>query len=67
MVYDRRGKMVFVSEEARRLLDLEDLPSVPGTGIEDTFIAYRASSQEALSPGSIAHLSLSKWAIGLGR
>jgi len=46
VVYDRRGKMVFVSEEARRLLDLEDLPSVPGTGIEDTFIAYRASSQE---------------------
>jgi diguanylate cyclase (GGDEF)-like protein/PAS domain S-box-containing protein len=45
-VYDRSGKMVFASEEARKLLELEDLPSVPATGIEDTFVAYRANSQE---------------------
>lgn len=45
-VYDRRGRMVFASEEARRLLELEDLPSIPDAGIEDTFVAYRAHSQE---------------------
>jgi diguanylate cyclase (GGDEF)-like protein/PAS domain S-box-containing protein len=44
-VYDRQGRMVFASEEARRLLDLEDLPSIPDTGIEETFVAYRAHSE----------------------
>ena len=44
-VYDWRGKLVFASEEARKLLDIEDLPSIPETGIDDTFIAYRENSQ----------------------
>lgn len=43
-VYNRNGKMVFASQEARHLLELEDLPSIPDTGIEETFVAYRANS-----------------------
>ncbi len=65
-VYDRRGKMVFASEEARRLLELEDLPSIPNTGIEDTFVAYRANSQEryplATLPISLALHGQQGWA-----
>jgi diguanylate cyclase (GGDEF)-like protein/PAS domain S-box-containing protein len=45
-VYDRQGRMVFASEEARVMLELEDLPSTPNTGVEDTFVAYRANSNE---------------------
>jgi diguanylate cyclase (GGDEF)-like protein/PAS domain S-box-containing protein len=43
-VYDRRGQMVFASQQARVLLCLEDMPSVPSLSLEDTCIAYRASS-----------------------
>ncbi len=45
-VYDRDGKMVFASQQARVLLCLEDMPSVPSLSLEDTCIAYRASTGE---------------------
>ena len=44
-VYDQRGKLVFASQEARDLLEIEDLPSIPNTGIEDTFVAFQSDSQ----------------------
>ncbi|WP_052049819.1 diguanylate cyclase domain-containing protein [Leptolyngbya sp. KIOST-1] len=43
-VYDREGSMVFASQQARVLLCLEDMPSVPSLSLEDTCIAYRAST-----------------------
>ncbi|MBE9140550.1 diguanylate cyclase [Nodosilinea sp. LEGE 07088] len=43
-VYDRSGQMVFASEQARILLCLEDMPSVPSLSLEETFIAYRTST-----------------------
>jgi diguanylate cyclase (GGDEF)-like protein/PAS domain S-box-containing protein len=43
-VYDRKGSMVFASQQARVLLCLEDMPSVPSLSLEDTCIAYRAST-----------------------
>ncbi|MGF1520043.1 MAG: PAS domain-containing protein, partial [Nodosilinea sp.] len=43
-VYDRQGQMVFASQQARVLLCLEDMPSVPSLSLEDTCIAYRVSS-----------------------
>ncbi|TVQ10607.1 MAG: diguanylate cyclase [Leptolyngbya sp. DLM2.Bin27] len=43
-VYDRDGQMVFASQQARILLCLEDMPSVPSLSLEDTCIAYQASS-----------------------
>ncbi|MGF1569165.1 MAG: PAS domain-containing protein [Nodosilinea sp.] len=43
-VYDRQGRLVFVSHEARQLLRLENLPSTPYTGLEETFVAYRAGT-----------------------
>jgi len=46
VVYDRHGQMVFASDEARRLLGLDDMPSIPGMGLEDTFLAYRADTGE---------------------
>jgi diguanylate cyclase (GGDEF)-like protein/PAS domain S-box-containing protein len=46
VVYDRRGQMVFASDQARQLLELEDMPSVPGMGLEDTLLAYRADTAE---------------------
>ena len=52
-VYDRQGKMVFASEEARKLLDLEDLPSIPDTSVEETFIGYRANTQERYPPEAL--------------
>ena len=45
-VYDRRGQMVFASQQARILLCLEDMPSVPSLGLEETCIAYRAATGE---------------------
>jgi diguanylate cyclase (GGDEF)-like protein/PAS domain S-box-containing protein len=45
-VYSRQGNLVFASREARRLLELEDLPSVPDLSIASTFVAYRAGSDE---------------------
>jgi diguanylate cyclase (GGDEF)-like protein/PAS domain S-box-containing protein len=45
-VYDRQGRLVFASEEARIMLALEDLPSIPETVVEDTFVAYEAHSQK---------------------
>ncbi|HIK44628.1 MAG TPA: PAS domain-containing protein, partial [Leptolyngbyaceae cyanobacterium M65_K2018_010] len=41
VVYYRQGKMVFASAEARQLLRLEDMPSVPGLGLAEAFPAYR--------------------------
>jgi diguanylate cyclase (GGDEF)-like protein/PAS domain S-box-containing protein len=43
-VYNRQGKLVFANDAARNLLTLEDLPSIPDTGIAETFVAYRAHS-----------------------
>lgn len=43
-VYDRQGKMVFASQQARVLLCLEDMPSVPSMELEDTCIAYQAGT-----------------------
>lgn len=43
-VYDREGTMVFASQQARVLLCLEDMPSVPSLSLEATCIAYRAST-----------------------
>ncbi|WOD40802.1 diguanylate cyclase domain-containing protein [Nodosilinea sp. E11] len=43
-VYDRQGQMVFASQQARILLCLEDMPSVPSLALEETFIAYRVNS-----------------------
>ncbi|MGB5974722.1 MAG: HAMP domain-containing protein, partial [Nodosilinea sp.] len=44
VVYDRAGQMVFASQQARVLLCLEDMPSVPSLSLEDTYIAYQAST-----------------------
>jgi diguanylate cyclase (GGDEF)-like protein/PAS domain S-box-containing protein len=41
-VYDHQGHMVFASAEARQLLGLEDMPSVPDLSLAETFVAYRA-------------------------
>lgn len=43
VVYDRNGHLVFASAEARHMLGLEDLPSVPNLGLTETFMAYRAN------------------------
>ncbi len=43
-VYDRHGQMVFASQQARILLCLEDMPSIPSFGLDETCIAYRAST-----------------------
>lgn len=43
-VYDRHGQMVFASQQARILLCLEDMPSIPSLGLDETCIAYRAST-----------------------
>ncbi|MGB3201685.1 MAG: diguanylate cyclase [Nodosilinea sp.] len=44
VVYDRQGSMVFASQQARVLLCLEDMPSVPSLSLEDTFVAYQTST-----------------------
>ncbi len=44
VVYDRSGNMVFASRQARILLCLEDMPSVPSLGLDDTFIAYQSGT-----------------------
>ncbi|MEO1068759.1 MAG: diguanylate cyclase [Cyanobacteria bacterium J06638_6] len=44
VVYDRKGQMVFASKQARILLCLEDMPSVPSLSLDETFIAYRTST-----------------------
>lgn len=44
VVYDRHGSMVFASQQARVLLCLEDMPSVPSLSLEDTFVAYQSST-----------------------
>lgn len=41
VVYDRDGQMVFVSAEARQLLNLEDAPSESTLRLAETFMAYR--------------------------
>ena len=43
-VYDRQGTMVFASQQARVLLCLEDMPSVPSLSLEHTCIAYQANT-----------------------
>ncbi|PZV00336.1 MAG: hypothetical protein DCF32_17645, partial [Leptolyngbya sp.] len=43
-VYDRHGQMVFASQQARILLCLEDMPSIPSLSLDETCIAYRAST-----------------------
>jgi diguanylate cyclase (GGDEF)-like protein/PAS domain S-box-containing protein len=52
-VYNRQGSLVFASQEARRLLNLEDLPSVPSLGLEATFVAYRADSEDRYPPEAL--------------
>jgi diguanylate cyclase (GGDEF)-like protein/PAS domain S-box-containing protein len=46
VVYDRQGIMVFASQEARRLLGLEDMPSVPSRSLAETCVAYRSGTDE---------------------
>ncbi|QQE65202.1 sensor domain-containing diguanylate cyclase [Leptolyngbya sp. BL0902] len=46
VVYDRNGQLVFASAEARRMLGLENLPSVPNLSLAETFLAYRADGAE---------------------
>lgn len=57
VVYDRRGQMVFASDQARQLLELEDMPSVPGMGLDDTLQAYRADTAE---PYPLADLPIAR-------
>ena len=44
VVYDQDGQMVFASAEARQMLGLETLPSVPNLSLADTVLAYRSDS-----------------------
>ena len=49
VVYDRSGNMVFASQQARILLDLKDMPSVPSLSLDDTFIAYQSGTDQRYS------------------
>ncbi|MFH7245396.1 MAG: PAS domain-containing protein [Spirulina sp.] len=43
VVYDRNGQMAFASAEARQMLGLEDVPSIPNLSLSDTFLAFQAN------------------------
>lgn len=45
VVYDRGGQMVFANAEARQMLGLEDVPSVPNLRLADTFLAFQTNGK----------------------
>lgn len=50
VVCDHRGHMVFASAEARRLLELEDMPSVPNVSLGETLTVYCAQGDRPYPP-----------------
>lgn len=50
VVCDHRGRMVFASAEARQLLRLEDMPSVPDLAVVETLAAYCAHTNQPYPP-----------------